>query len=43
MGAWNPRVVVAAVLALLVMSTGGVVAVSSPDMSDLSDVLRWLQ
>ena len=43
MGAWNPRVVVAALLVLLVMGTGGVVAVSSPDMSDLSDVLRWLQ
>ena len=43
MGAWNPRVVVAALLVLLFMGTGGVVAVSSPDMSDLSDVLRWLQ
>ena len=36
MGAWNPGVVVAAVLALLVMSTGGVVAVYPPAECDFA-------
>ena len=44
MGAWNPRVAVAALFGLLLFfATGGVVAVSSPDLSDLSEVLRWLE
>ena len=44
MGAWNPRVAIAALFGLLLFfATGGVVAVSSPDLSDLSEVLRWLE
>ena len=44
MGAWNPRVAVAALFGLLLFfATGGVVAVSSPDLSDLSEVLGWLE
>jgi len=44
MGAWNPRVAVAALFGILLFfATGGVVAVSSPDLSDLSEVLGWLE